>query len=150
MTMQTGHLDHGAVLSCSVTLNPGRCKHCKSPLIGKFAEKEFCCQGCEAVFHYINRLGLSKFYQLLSTRAIAKAETEAGNLIELYDQPQFSTGFSTLAGDGRTTARLFVRGLDCYACVWLIKSYLEEQFADVEIALSISESELSITPAGSE
>jgi Cu2+-exporting ATPase len=138
-------VDQSATLSCPMTLPSARCVHCQSLLSGKFAHEEFCCTGCEAVYRYINRIGLSKFYQLLASQAIAKAETDTGHLLELYDQTTFTSSFCLVEGDGRKTARLFVRGLDCYACVWLIQSYLEKQFPTVNVILSVSESEISIT-----
>lgn len=84
--------------------------------------REFCCIGCQAVAQAIAGEGLDDFYRFreqLNTRPQAVATR-----FDAYDLPAVQEDFVEPAADGTVTANLFVSGISCAACVWLIEKHL--------------------------
>lgn len=79
--------------------------------------------GCQAVAQAIAGQGLDDFYRFreqLNTRPQTVATR-----FEAYDLPAVQEDFVERAADGTATANLFVSGINCAACVWLIEKHLQ-------------------------
>jgi Cu2+-exporting ATPase len=79
--------------------------------------------GCQAVAQAIAGQGLDDFYRFreqLNTRPQTVATR-----FEAYDLPTVQEDFVERAADGTATANLFVSGINCAACVWLIEKHLQ-------------------------
>src|SRR5690606_38211741 len=44
------------------------CLHCATPIPASMAGKDFCCNGCEAVYGLLHREGLGRYYELAGDR----------------------------------------------------------------------------------
>lgn len=105
------------------------CLHCGNP-IPAGANSDFCCSGCQYVYHLIRDKGLEHYYEL-KDRTIPPVGTtifENSNyewLQKLKDEAESKAGVPQLV--------LSIHGLSCVGCLWL----LEKVFNDMPGALSI-------------
>ncbi len=112
------------------------CKHCQQPTKNK---SDFCCAGCEAAFGLINDLGLGNYYQ---TRIIVADEK---TLIPDEASLEVSmTRFVTKNDEGNYSLHLFVQGIHCASCVWLIESALAKQEGIVKARMNMSTRRLAL------
>ena len=91
------------------------CAHCGAPLAA--GAGRFCCAGCEAARAVIDGLGLDQFYRRRTLEAGARPLTPERDRPDLVPHVR-------IARDGTATLELFVDGLTCPACMWLIESVL--------------------------
>lgn len=78
--------------------------------------RAFCCSGCRAVYGAIHAAGLDAFYgardgTLRPARSTARRYTELDGAVPHRENP-----------DGTWSAALYVEGIHCAACVWLLES----------------------------
>lgn len=118
------------------------CFHCGLPAVtglhGDIGDQRraFCCLGCQAVAQAIAGHGLADFYRFreqLSSRLDASATR-----FEAYDLPAVQEDFVEHAADGTATVNLFVSGISCAACVWLIEKHLLAQPGVVQVHVNAS------------
>lgn len=102
------------------------CAHCGLPvptgLIEPAAEAQFCCQGCRTVFDVIRANGLERYYALRQgdTNSAAPARTTGRSYAE-YDDPAFREMHCRPLPGGLYAVELFLEGVHCAACVWLVE-----------------------------
>ncbi|MBP9706737.1 MAG: heavy metal translocating P-type ATPase metal-binding domain-containing protein [Oligoflexales bacterium] len=114
-----------------------RCLHCNTTLSSWQKSSGYCCKGCAAAKKYIEQLGLTDFYELLSSQNITPAATFAEDLLGIYDQEEFQKLFCHTTADSAMRAEILISPLSCYACVWLIqKAFEKNNFGEIEINLS--------------
>jgi Cu2+-exporting ATPase len=102
------------------------CAHCDLPvprsLIDPAAEHQFCCSGCAAVYEAIHACGLDRYYGL---RRKLDAEPEparpTGRRFEEFDDPTFRELYGRHRADGSCDVELYLEGVHCAACVWLVE-----------------------------
>ena len=103
---------------------PAACAHCGLPvpagLIDAGAPRQFCCEGCRAVYAVIHEHGLERYYALRATPAPAPARPSERRFAEL-DDPGFAMRACRRAPDGLLTTELYLEGVHCSACVWLVE-----------------------------
>lgn len=118
------------------------CFHCGLPAEANLSadingrQQPFCCIGCQAVAQAIAGQGLVDFYrhreqpsprpQILDTR------------FDAYDFPAVQEDFVETNQDGTVTANLFVSGISCAACVWLIEKHLQSFPGIVQVRVNAS------------
>lgn len=104
------------------------CSHCGLP-VGRYplgTGPVFCCTSCRTVWETLHESGLAEtYYRLRDVGAVrpdspAQTDEEAGMLLEL-GSPAFLDRHTTLNDDGTRSADLFVEGVHCAACVWLVE-----------------------------
>ncbi len=105
------------------------CAHCGLP-VGAWPIGDgpyFCCTGCSIVYEALQTAGLGDtYYRLRSlapkrdTSRPARTGVDPLQLSEL-DTETFLTEHTRDAGDGARTADLFLDGVHCAACVWLVE-----------------------------
>ena len=99
--------------------------------------REFCCAGCQAVAETIYQSGLGSYY---SYRQAPAKRQEAGVPAELLAALEQSARASACLEESGEESRvaLFVEGLNCPACSWLLERHLRQQpgVRDVQIQLS--------------
>jgi Cu2+-exporting ATPase len=91
-------------------------------LVQPGAQDQFCCNGCRTVYQMIHGCGLDRFYRLrdgadapaVQARTTDRryAEYDADVFRDLYTQPQ---------PDGSCRTELYLEGVHCAACVWLVE-----------------------------
>ncbi len=85
-----------------------------------------CCHGCQAVAEWIETSGLDGFYR---HRSGVSPKPAAGNSAaakwECYDRPGMLRGLTPEAG-GYASIGLWVDGMRCAACAWLVEKCLQQ------------------------
>ena len=105
------------------------CAHCGLP-VGKHPVGQgpyFCCTGCQVVYDALQQAGFDDtFYQLRDlapsrqTTRPARTDADALRLAEL-DTDAFLEAHTHLEPDATRTVELFLDGVHCAACVWLVE-----------------------------
>ena len=102
------------------------CAHCglevPRALVDEGAERQFCCHGCRAVYAVIHEHGLDRYYAF---RAEADAAPEpaspTGRSYAELDDPGFQARACWTTSDGLAATELYLEGVHCAACVWLVE-----------------------------
>lgn len=118
------------------------CFHCGLPADANFRaeingqQQYFCCIGCQAVAQAIVGQGLADFYrhreqlnprpQMIDTR------------FDAYDLLAVQEDFVEHHADGSITANIFVSGISCAACVWLIEKHLQSLAGVMQVQVNAS------------
>jgi Cu2+-exporting ATPase len=102
------------------------CAHCGLDASGGAAcvdgARSFCCAGCRAAWRLIHDAGLERFYAFAERVAPSPdaADAAPGRYGE-YDHPAFTALHTRALGDGLREVELYVEGVHCASCVWLIE-----------------------------
>jgi len=104
------------------------CTHCDEPvpsgLLRAGEPKQFCCHGCRTAHEVILGCGLERYYSLRegARRAGAPgAATSTGRDYGEFDDPSFRERHVRRMPDGLAGTELFVEGVHCAACLWLVE-----------------------------
>jgi Cu2+-exporting ATPase len=98
------------------------CAHCDLPVpraLRAPAGHSFCCHGCAAAWEIIHASGLERYYDL-SERREAAVRPE-GSSFAPFDHAAFHALYVTRRADGRAETELYLEGVHCSSCVWLIE-----------------------------
>ncbi len=119
-----------ATLSAVATPSPAvrrgavLCKHCNlvvpPGLIDAARDDQFCCHGCETAYSIIHTCGLERYYELrqqLDDRAPAPGTDRT---YTDFDDETFRRLHTRQIGP-LTRCELFLHGVHCSACLWLIE-----------------------------
>jgi Cu2+-exporting ATPase len=102
------------------------CDHCGLPvppgLVDPEADQQFCCNGCRSVYEIIHSCGLDRFYRLRESAGEQgqKAKTTERAYAE-FDDPVFRDLYDRELPDGHHSVELYLDGIHCSACVWLVE-----------------------------
>ncbi|MCA9286600.1 MAG: heavy metal translocating P-type ATPase, partial [Phycisphaerales bacterium] len=102
------------------------CAHCGLPvprgLVVAGETEQFCCAGCRTVHGVIGACGLERYYELLKSAAgDGKQASVTGRDYAEFDDPTFARLYVQSESDGTRSAELFVEGVHCVACLWLLE-----------------------------
>ncbi|MEY6433859.1 heavy metal translocating P-type ATPase [Thioalkalicoccus limnaeus] len=126
------------------------CFHCGEALTGTEPwcveidgqRRRVCCPGCQAVAELIRDAGLTGYYQYRRLPAERPFELVAGDRPDQswqpFDRPDQLDAVSAPIGDGLRACTIFVEGLRCAACSWLIERRLEQVPGVCEIRVNPS------------
>lgn len=99
------------------------CTHCglavPPALITAGDGPQFCCAGCSAVYDILQSHGLSAYYRFGERREAAVRSS--GRSYEEFDHPAFAELYVQQAGGGRMRTELYLEGVHCASCVWLVE-----------------------------
>ncbi len=106
-----------------------KCDHChlvfdESVMI-KDDKLNFCCKGCQGVYHLLKDDGLDSFYDKLGNKTIAPP-LEVHDDTNRFDTQSFENTFISTNEDGFKQIDLIIEGIHCAACVWLNEKVLFE------------------------
>ncbi len=120
------------------------CAHCELPvppgLVVDGAEHQFCCDGCATVYDILHSNGLTAYYDLRDEEEGRQQATTTGHAYREYDDPAFAERFVVPGPDGTASIDLYLEGVHCVACLWLIERL-------PELASGVREARLDITRA---
>ncbi|MEO7037523.1 MAG: heavy metal translocating P-type ATPase, partial [Polyangiaceae bacterium] len=126
------------------------CSHCGLPIppgrVGPLGTPQFCCAGCAAVYAVLNASGLQGYYakqSALSERRSAPKPTF--RRFEEFDDPKFFTKYCREVAPGAATVDLFLEGIHCSACVWLVERVQRVAPSVIEARFDLSRSLLTLT-----
>jgi Cu2+-exporting ATPase len=109
--------------------NAASCAHCgnevQRALFETGSERQFCCSGCRSVFAILNEAGLDAYYRHREESGATgrPALTTEKNYTEL-DQPEFVSLHcrrSGTPGSSLLATELYLEGVHCSACLWLVE-----------------------------
>ena len=137
------------------TLDPETpCTHCglpigTHPIRGKEDGVAFCCTGCSVVYAALDAAGFDRTYYKLrdlapTRRAERPAEADPLQLGEL-DTDAFLDAHTKPAGEGLRSVDLFLDGVHCAACVWLVERLPFEMDGVTAARLDLPRARLSLT-----
>jgi len=99
------------------------CTHCTLPvpagLVVAGASRQFCCTGCETAFGILSASGLDAYYGFPERREVAV--TGSGRGYEEFDHPAFTDLYVRTLPSGRSRTELYLEGVHCASCVWLVE-----------------------------
>lgn len=99
------------------------CAHCGLPVgaadpQGEVAE-QFCCAGCRTAWQIIHAVGLEAYYDADERR---RAQVESsGRQYDEFDHPTWQALYARPSGDDLLETTLYLDGVHCASCVWLVE-----------------------------
>jgi Cu2+-exporting ATPase len=99
---------------CGLRVPPGQ--------IEDGAARQFCCAGCRTVHAVIHEHGLERYYALRASEGgtMGPARSSGRSYAEL-DDPGFRSRACRPTADGLLSTELYLEGVHCSACVWLVE-----------------------------
>jgi Cu2+-exporting ATPase len=86
------------------------------------AEHQFCCSGCRVAFEVICGHGLDRYYDLRERlEAPERPVRSTGAGYREFDDPTFHALYVRPAADELASVDLYLEGVHCAACVWLVE-----------------------------
>jgi Cu2+-exporting ATPase len=129
---------------------PMSCAHCGLPVpavrIESGAQDAFCCDGCRSVYAILHASGLQDYYahrELGQTERVAPQRSL--RKFEELDAPTFRAAHCREQGAGALSVELFVEGVHCSACIWLIERLARVEPAVREARYDLTRSVLHLT-----
>ncbi|MEL7473078.1 MAG: heavy metal translocating P-type ATPase [Planctomycetota bacterium] len=106
------------------------CAHCgldvPAALFNDERDEQFCCIGCEMAFDTILACGLDEYYAL---RDKLGGERQPANAAESrftsFNDPEFAKRHVKGEPDGSLHAEVYLEGVHCAACLWLVEKLPE-------------------------
>lgn len=130
------------------------CAHCGLPVGSSPLGNDpwFCCTGCEVVYSALHSSGMADTYYTLQQSSAAKVAARSNALdpalIAELDAPAFLEKYTHAVPGGRQVT-LFLDGVHCAACVWLVERmpYLLEGAVESRLNLARARLDLTYNPA---
>ncbi len=102
------------------------CAHCSLPvppgLVEPGKDHQFCCAGCSTAYAIIHTCGLERYYALLQERGEGGVRASTGTrAFDEFDNDVFRTLYVKGTRGGVCTCELYLQGVHCGACVWLVE-----------------------------
>ncbi len=99
------------------------CAHCTLPvppsLLVSDEPRQFCCAGCRTAFTLLHDHGLGQFYTFVDRREAPVQRT--GRSYEEFDHAAFAALHVRPTTDGLSRIELYLEGIHCASCVWLVE-----------------------------
>ena len=107
-------------------ISPARCAHCgldvPPALVREREARQYCCSGCRQVSMLIHEWGLEQYYRLTEREAQALEPAKvSGRGFEDFDDTTAQAEASAPLPGGRIRTRVYLEGVHCAACVWLVE-----------------------------
>ncbi|MCA9243207.1 MAG: heavy metal translocating P-type ATPase [Phycisphaerales bacterium] len=102
------------------------CAHCgldvPGGLIEAGAERQFCCAGCRAVYAIVHGCGLEDYYRIRDRENANRIPARhTGRAFPEFDSDVYRARYVRPRADGALTTDLYLEGVTCAACVWLVE-----------------------------
>lgn len=99
------------------------CSHCGLPVPEGFVEAgaptQFCCAGCRTAYGILHEHGLDRYYGFADRRT--SPVRASGRSYEEFDHEAFRSLYVTITPEGLSRVELFLEGVHCASCVWLVE-----------------------------
>ncbi len=126
------------------------CDHCGLPvpagLVEDGAEHQFCCSGCRVAYEVIRGHGLDGYYDIKSRiEAPEQAARVSGKTFSEFDDPAFHRLYCRTLPSGLETVELYLEGVHCAACVWLVEKLTVVVDGVAEVRLDLGRALATVT-----
>jgi Cu2+-exporting ATPase len=126
------------------------CAHCglavPAGLVREADAEQFCCNGCRQVYTLVREWGFDQYYRLVDQQ---QGELEparvTGRSFEDFDDDGVQAEATERVGDDRCRTRLYLEGVHCAACVWLVEKLPSVLRGVDEVRLNIGTGVAEIT-----
>ncbi|MCG3683384.1 heavy metal translocating P-type ATPase [Aliarcobacter butzleri] len=119
-----------------------KCNHCHLEFDRKIMIKDndlnFCCKGCQGVYHLLKSDGLESFYEKLGNKTIAPPIEVFNDDITKFDSLNFYENYVSKTKEGFNQINLIIEGIHCAACVWLNEKILFDTKGIVEANINFT------------
>lgn len=126
------------------------CSHChlefdESVMIKEKENPElnFCCNGCQGVYHLLKDDGLDSFYDKLGKKKISQP-LAIGSDSSNFDMESFTTRYIKKTDEGFSRVDLIIEGIHCAACIWLNEKVLDQTDGIVEVNINFTNNKAKI------
>ena len=125
-----------------------KCSHCqlefdKSVMIQEEPNLNFCCNGCQGVYHLLQEDGLDDFYAKMRNAKIAPP-VETANDTSNFDLESFKQRYIKTDEEGFSRVDLVIEGIHCAACVWLNEKVINQTEGVLEASINFSNNKAKI------
>jgi len=131
-----------------------KCNHCHlsfdDEIMIKEEELNFCCKGCQGVYHLLKSDGLDSFYDKLGNKTITPPLNLDADDISKFDTPSFMDNYTTINKDGFYEIDLIIEGIHCAACVWLNEKILHDTKGLIEANINFTTNKAKVIWDGDE
>jgi Cu2+-exporting ATPase len=100
----------------------------------------FCCDGCATVFSVLNEHGLTRYYALAREAGALTPATVTGRAYSELDDPAFVARACAPLPGGLLATDLYLEGVHCAACVWLVEKIPSLVPGAIEVRLDLPRS----------
>ena len=118
------------------------CNHCHLSFDEKIMIKEndlnFCCGGCQSVYHILKSENLDSFYEKLGNKTIKAPLQISNDDLAKFDSENFLNSYTTITKDGFVQIDLILEGIHCAACVWLNEKVLYDTKGVIEANINFT------------
>ena len=118
------------------------CNHCHLSFDEKIMIKEndlnFCCGGCQNVYHILKSEKLDSFYEKLGNKTLSAPLQVSNDDLVKFDSENFLKNYTTITKDGFTQIDLILEGIHCAACVWLNEKILYDTKGIIEANINFT------------
>ncbi len=101
------------------------CDHCGLPvpagMVNTDAEIQFCCNGCKLVYETIHSCGLDQYYKIKENIDTKEPGVTTDRYYEPFNDDAFQDQYVSKTDEGICHIDLYLEGVHCAACVWLIE-----------------------------
>ncbi|MCH9740874.1 MAG: heavy metal translocating P-type ATPase [Epsilonproteobacteria bacterium] len=105
----------------------------------------FCCNGCQGVYHLLSDEGLDSFYDKMGNDTIAPPLTSAKQDSSSFDMESFKQRYIKKTREGFSQVDLVIEGIHCAACVWLNEKILDDTDGVLEANINFTNNKAKIT-----
>lgn len=108
------------------------CTHCTESVQSAVYDKEtdpeltipFCCQGCLSVYQILQHRGFGEYYAIKKSAGILRRRAPVSMREERFnylDDSHFLQEYTEFDEQGLRVAEIYLEGIHCLACLWLIE-----------------------------
>ncbi|RLA80524.1 MAG: heavy metal translocating P-type ATPase, partial [Epsilonproteobacteria bacterium] len=127
-----------------------KCTHCHLEFDEKVMIKEpdnpelnFCCNGCQGVYHLLKDDGLDSFYDKVGKNKLDKP-IALGKDSSNFDMDSFKQRYIKTNDEGFSQVDLIIEGIHCAACIWLNEKVLDETEGILEATINFTNNKAKI------
>jgi len=127
-----------------------KCTHCHLEFDEKVMIKEpgnpelnFCCNGCQGVYHLLKDDGLDNFYEKVGKNRLDKP-LAVGEDSSNFDMESFKSRYIKTTNEGFSRVDLIIEGIHCAACIWLNEKVLAQTDGIVEASINFTNNKAKI------
>jgi Cu2+-exporting ATPase len=126
------------------------CAHCglevPAGLVREGDAEQFCCNGCRQVYTLVREWGFDQYYRLVERQQGAlEPACVTGRSFEEFDDGRLQAEATEKIGAGRCCTRLYLEGVHCAACVWLVEKLPAALRGVAEIRLNVTSAVADVT-----
>ncbi len=101
-----------------------QCYHCGEQCVNHlviYDEKNFCCDGCKAVYQILNDNGLCGFYEIDESKGISPKLVKTEERFAYLDDAETATAIISFQNASEAHLTLSLPQMHCSSCVWLLE-----------------------------